>query len=88
MFYFLLKKVYNAGRIHQQRREYMPFKKSSRPSIPTSRNNDLYSIDQSLLNFSRNYEPDRNVSCGHSTLSSHSVSGASSRLANNVDKKK
>jgi hypothetical protein len=66
----------------------MPFKKSSRPIIPTSKNNDLYSIDQSLLNFSRNYEPNKNVSSGHSTSSSHSVSESSPKAVNNPVKKK
>lgn len=66
----------------------MPFKKSGRPVIPTSRNNDLYSIDQSLLNFSRNYEPNKNVSCGHSTSGSRSVSESSPRTVTSVVEKK
>lgn len=68
--------------------EIMPFKKSSRSSVLTSQNNDLYSIDQSLLNFSRNYEPNKNVSCGHSTSGSRSVSKSSLRTVNNVVEKK
>jgi hypothetical protein len=52
------------------------------------KNQDLYSIDQSLLNFSRNYEPNKNVSSGHSTSSSHSVSESSPKAVNNPVKKK
>lgn len=66
----------------------MPFNKRIRPSIPTSQNNDLYSIDQSLLNFSKNYEPNKAVSCGHGASSSRTVVEPSHDELNNHVKKK
>lgn len=63
----------------------MHFNKSSRPSIPASHNNDLYSIDQSLLNFSRNYEPKKTVSCGHSDSESRSVSVFSPKTCTGIN---